>query len=90
MVQRMIEDLMPYFASQITFDNTQVKAALGPEALAWKLDIDFLKKMAKSYYRQTSPGLVAEQFFRMTLLCPAYSQLQSVPGFFFQRLSSYY
>ena len=60
MVQRMIEDLMPYFASQITFDNTQVKAALGPEALAWKLDIDFLKKMAKSYYRQTSPGLVAE------------------------------
>ena len=29
LVQRMIEDLMPYFASQIIFDNTQVKARAG-------------------------------------------------------------
>lgn len=60
LVQRMIEDLMPYFASQIIFDNTQVKAALGEEALAWKQDLPFLKRMATSFYKQTSPDLIAE------------------------------
>ncbi|OQA81592.1 MAG: Carboxylic acid reductase [Lentisphaerae bacterium ADurb.Bin242] len=60
LVQRMIEDLMPYFASQIIFDNTQVKAALGKEALAWKQDLPFLKRMATSFYKQTAPELVAK------------------------------
>ena len=30
---------MPYFETRITFDNTSIKAALGPEILNWKLDI---------------------------------------------------
>lgn len=60
MVQMMIEDLMPYFASQIIFDNTEVKAVLGPEALAWKQDLPFLKRMVYSFYRQTAPELVAD------------------------------
>ena len=60
MVMRMIEDLMPYFASQIIFDNTQIKADLGAEALAWKQDVAFLKRMAYSFYKQTCPELVED------------------------------
>lgn len=60
MVQSMIGDLMPYFASQIIFDNTEVKKALGEEALAWKQDLPFLKRMAYSFYKQTSPELVED------------------------------
>jgi len=60
LVQRMIEDLMPYFASQIIFDNTQVRAALGEKALAWKQDLPFLKRMVTSFYMQTSPELVTK------------------------------
>lgn len=58
LVQKMIGDLMPYFASQITFDNTNIRKALGDEALAWKIDVEFLKKMAISFYRQTTPELL--------------------------------
>ena len=32
LVQRMVSDLMPYFASEIIFDNTNVRADLGDEA----------------------------------------------------------
>ena len=60
LIRRMIADLMPYFETRITFDNTSIKAALGPEILNWKLDVDFLKRMAYSYYKQCSPELVQE------------------------------
>ena len=59
-VQMMIEDLMPYFASQIIFDNTQVKADLGEEALNWKQDLAFLKRMAYSYYKEMDSSLIEE------------------------------
>ena len=59
-VQMMIEDLMPYFASQIIFDNTQVKADLGEEALNWKQDLAFLKRMAHSYYKEMDSSLLEE------------------------------
>ena len=60
MVQAMIGDLMPYFASNITFDSSAVRAALGPEILDWKQDLPFLKRMAYSFYKQTSPELVED------------------------------
>jgi len=58
LVMRMIEDLIPYFSTQITFDNSNVRADLGDEILNWKLDILFLRRMAYSYYKQENPGLV--------------------------------
>ena len=60
MVQAMIGDLMPYFVSNITFDSSNVRAALGPEILNWKQDLAFLKRMAYSFYKQTSPELVED------------------------------
>ena len=58
LITRMIEDLLPYFESQIIFDNSVVRATLGDEILDWKLDVEFLKKMAYSYYKETMPALV--------------------------------
>lgn len=59
LVMRMIGDLMPYFTTQIVFDQTNVRADLGNEALDWKLDVPFLKKMAYAYYKQENPDIVA-------------------------------
>ena len=42
LVQRMISDLMPYFASEIIFDSSNVREKLGDDFLNWKLDINFL------------------------------------------------
>ena len=58
LVMRMIEDLIPYFSTQITFDNSNVRADLGDEILNWKLDVLFLRRMAYSYYKQELPGIV--------------------------------
>ncbi|MBP5585848.1 MAG: SDR family oxidoreductase [Lentisphaeria bacterium] len=58
LVMRMIEDLIPYFSTQITFDNSNVRADLGDEILNWKLDVPFLRRMAYSYYKQEIPGIV--------------------------------
>lgn len=60
MVKNMIGDLTPYFLSQITFDSSNVRAALGPEILNWKQDLAFLKRMARSFYKQTCPELVED------------------------------
>ena len=60
MVQNFIGDLMPYFVSNITFDSSNVRAALGPEILNWKQDLAFLKRMAYSYYKQNCPELVED------------------------------
>ena len=50
--------LIPYFSTQITFDNSNVRADLGDEILNWKLDVPFLRRMAYSYYKQELPGIV--------------------------------
>lgn len=60
LVMKMIGDLMPYFTTQITFDNSNVRKALGDEILNWKLDTDFLKRMAHSYYTIENPDIVAD------------------------------
>ena len=58
LVQRMISDLMPYFASEITFDSSNVREKLGDDFLNWKLDINFLKKMITMYYKKEFPELL--------------------------------
>jgi len=58
LVQRMLDDLLPYFKSNITFDSSNVIQALGPDVLDWKLDLDFLRKMVQSYYRENNPELL--------------------------------
>ena len=58
LVQKMIGDLMPYFESEIIFDQTNVRKALGDAALDWKLDIDFLRKMITAYYKRENPEVV--------------------------------
>ena len=60
LVQRMVSDLMPYFASEIIFDNTNVRADLGDEALNWKMDISFLRKMISAYYRKANPEIMPD------------------------------
>jgi hypothetical protein len=58
LVQRMISDLTPYFASEIIFDSSNVREKLGDEFLNWKLDINFLKKMITKYYEKEFPELL--------------------------------
>jgi len=58
LVSRMLEDLLPYFTTQIIFDNSNVYEDLGAEALSWKQDVPFLRRMAYSYFKQDYPQLV--------------------------------
>ena len=58
LITKMIEDLMPYFVTQITFDQTNVRKYLGDEALDWVMDVEFLKKMCYAYYKQENPDVV--------------------------------
>ena len=58
LVTKMIGDLMPYFETQIIFDQTNVRKYLGDKALDWVLDIKFLEKMAYAYYKQENPDIV--------------------------------
>ena len=53
-----IGDLMPYFTTQIIFDQTNVRKYLGDEALSWVMDVEFLKKMCYAYYKQENPVVV--------------------------------
>lgn len=61
LVMKMIADLIPYFQTQIIFDQTNVRADLPPESLDFKLDDEFLRRMAYSYYKQEFPALVEDR-----------------------------
>ena len=54
----MIGDLMPYFASEIIFDDSNVRAALGPEIVSWKMNLPFLRKMITAYYKAENPEII--------------------------------
>lgn len=58
LIVRMLEDLIPYFSTQIIFDNSNVYEDLGAEALNWTQDVRFLRRMAYSYFKQEYPQLV--------------------------------
>ena len=59
LVMKLIGDLMPYFSSQIIFDNSNVKAALGAEALAWRVDLNFLEKISHAYFKANFPDVLS-------------------------------
>jgi hypothetical protein len=53
LVHRFIGDLLPYFSSTSKFDQTNVRAALGDEALNWVLDKDRLTVLIKGFYKNS-------------------------------------
>ncbi len=59
-VNKIIGDLLPYFSSQIVFDSSNVRKDLGDEVLNWKMDVNFLKKMAHSYYMDNFPAVLKD------------------------------
>jgi nucleoside-diphosphate-sugar epimerase len=50
LVHRFIGDLLPYFSSTSKFDQTNVREALGDEALDWVLDKERLTVLIKGFY----------------------------------------
>ena len=50
MISRFLGDLLPYFASDIVFDQTNVREALGDEALDWELGENGLAVMMRSFF----------------------------------------
>lgn len=57
LVDRFIGDLLPYFSTQSAFDQTNVRAAVGDEALSWKLDKERLKILIAGYYKYCFPSV---------------------------------
>lgn len=47
---RFLGDLLPYFSSEVIFDQTNIRAALGDEALDWETGDLGLRKMIESYF----------------------------------------
>ncbi len=55
LMSRFLGDLLPYFASNIAFDQTNVRGALGDEALAWTMGRKGLETMIRSFYADFFP-----------------------------------
>jgi thioester reductase-like protein len=50
LLAKFLGDLLPYFSSEIVFDQSNVKKALGAEALNWEIGEDGLRKMMTSFF----------------------------------------
>jgi hypothetical protein len=50
MLERFIGDLFPYFANDVIFDQTNVRGALGDEALAWTYDDRKMELMMREFF----------------------------------------
>ena len=50
MLERFIGDLFPYFANDVIFDQTNVRSALGDEALAWTYDDRKMELMMREFF----------------------------------------
>lgn len=57
MISRFLGDLLPYFASDIVFDQTNVREALGDEALDWELGENGLAVMMRSFFIDFFPDV---------------------------------
>ncbi|OGV39621.1 MAG: hypothetical protein A2020_02845 [Lentisphaerae bacterium GWF2_45_14] len=57
LVDRFIGDLLPYFSTQSIFDQTNVRAAVGEEALSWVIDKAQLKVLIGGYYKYFFPSV---------------------------------
>ena len=55
MMARFVGDLFPYFSSDIVFDQTNVKKALGEKVLDWEYGTKGLETLIRSYYKDHFP-----------------------------------
>jgi len=54
---RFVGDLYPYFSSRITFDQSNVRKALGDSALDWVYDVTNLEALIRVYYLDYFPNV---------------------------------
>ena len=47
---KVVGDLLPYFSSDIVFDQSNVRKALGDEILDWEYGVKSLEALVKSFY----------------------------------------
>jgi thioester reductase-like protein len=57
LMSRFLGDLLPYFSSDIIFDQTNVRNALGDQALDWKMGKEGLVVMMKTFLRDNFPNV---------------------------------
>jgi nucleoside-diphosphate-sugar epimerase len=57
LIGRMIGDLLPYYSSQITFDQSNVIDALGEEFIAWNFDDEHLGIIMKQFLKSFFPNV---------------------------------
>ncbi len=57
LMSRFVGDLFPYFSSDIVFDQTNVRKALGDEILNWEFGVKGLEVMIKSFYEDHFPNV---------------------------------
>ena len=50
MMSRLLGDLLPYFSSDIVFDQSNVRKMLGDEILDWEYGVKSLEALVKSFY----------------------------------------
>jgi thioester reductase-like protein len=50
LLAKFLGDLLPYFSSEIIFDQSNIIQALGPDVLKWNIGEDGLRKMMTSFF----------------------------------------
>lgn len=57
LISRFVGDLFPYFSSDIVFDQSNVRAALGDKVLDWEYGTKGLETLIKSFYQDYFPNV---------------------------------
>lgn len=57
LAERLLGDLFPYFETNITFDQSNVRSALGDQALDWTFGDAELTTMVRSFYQDFFPNV---------------------------------
>ncbi len=57
LMTRFLGDLLPYFSSDIVFDQKNVREVAGDEILDWPVGLEGLKTMMKTYYHDFFPNV---------------------------------
>ncbi len=57
LISRMVGDLLPYFSSKMTFDQTNIVEALGEDIIDWKFDRKNLEDMMSSFFCDFFPNV---------------------------------
>jgi nucleoside-diphosphate-sugar epimerase len=57
LLARFLSDLLPYFGSDIIFDQTNVRKVAGDEILDWPVGLEGLLKMMKTYFHDFFPNV---------------------------------